>query len=247
MKTIVLLCCSDSNTIKSVETLDIQTGANQDLNGLVFLKDPDSSETGREIVFHGAEMMALSGVESFTFSKLAAKAGITEATVYRYFSNKHQLLLYLLNRYWNALEYKAMQETVHINNPLERLHRLAELLTGPVIQAGQGNFARHLYAIAMSESVKVHLGTETGLDWQKGMLNGYARITGLVAETLRTAYPEYPYPQAWAATFVDSAMQQQFLMRHLPELTEVGQSPVSLTKFLMSLIPNQASLEHASR
>jgi len=210
-----------------------------------YLKDPDSSETGRDIMVHGAAMMACGGIESFTFRKLAARAGITEATVYRYFSNKHQLLLFLLNRYWNALEYKAMLETVHINNPLARLHRLAELLTGPVEETEKGEFAGHLYLIAMSESVKVHLGKETGTDWQKGMLNGYARITGLVAETLRTAHPEYPYPRAWAATFIDSAMQQQFLMRHLPELTEVQSSPVSLTGFLLSLIPNQENPKHA--
>jgi AcrR family transcriptional regulator len=228
-----------------METSDISVGAQPFLSEPAYLKDPDSSDTGRDIVVYGAEMIACGGVESFTFRKLALRAGITEATVYRYFSNKHQLLLYLLNRYWNALEYKAMQETVHINDPLERLHRLAVLLTGPVIQPEQGAFALHLFSIAMSESVKVHLGTETGTDWQKGMLNGYARITGLVAETLRTAHPDYPYPRAWAATFVDSAMQQQFLMRHLPELTEVQSSPVSLTGFLLSLIPYQEHTEHA--
>ncbi|MBU6323957.1 MAG: TetR/AcrR family transcriptional regulator [Bacteroidetes bacterium] len=229
-----------------MDSSDIHTEVGRLLNGPAYLKDPDSSETGRDILLFGAEMMACGGIESFTFRKLASRAGITEATVYRYFSNKHQLLLYLLNRYWNALEYKAMQETVHINEPLERLQRLAELLTGPVAQAGKDEFAGHLYAIAMSESVKVHLGTETGSDWQKGMLNGYARITGLVAETLRTANPDYPYPRAWAATFVDSAMQQQFLLRHLPELTEVQSAPTSLTRFLLSLIPQQESKEHAS-
>jgi hypothetical protein len=149
------------------------------------------------------------------------------------------MLMYLLNRYWNALEYRAMQETVHINEPLERLNRLAELLTIPVATAALDNtMASDLYAIAMSESIKVHLGKETGSDWQKGMLNGYARITSLVAETLKVARPLYPYPRAWAATFVDSAMQQQFLLRHLPELTEIESSKASLTEFLKSLIPH---------
>lgn len=223
-----------------MEFIEVQTGLGHE--GSAFLKDPDSSETGREIIRHGASMMASHGVESFTFRKLAAQAGITEATVYRYFSNKHQMLMYLLNRYWNALEYRAMQETVHINDPLERLGRLAELLTVPVAStAADHAMAADLYSIAMSESIKVHLGTETGSDWQKGMLNGYARITGLVAETLKVARPLYPYPHAWAATFVDSAMQQQFLLRHLPDLTEIEPSKASLTAFLRSLIPNSAA------
>ncbi|MEN9511517.1 MAG: hypothetical protein RLZZ370_1336 [Bacteroidota bacterium] len=219
-----------------MEFLEIQSGVGSD--GSAFLKDPDSSETGRDIIRHGAAMMAAHGVEAFTFRKLAVQAGITEATVYRYFSNKHQMLLYLLNRYWNALEYRAMQETVHINDPMERLSRLTELLTVPVASTADNAMAAHLYAIAMSESIKVHLGTETGSDWQKGMLNGYARITSLVAETLKVARPHYPYPRAWAATFVDSAMQQQFLLRHLPELTEIEPSKASLTEFLRSLIPH---------
>ena len=38
-------------------------------------------------------------VEEFTFRKLAQKINTTEASVYRYFENKHRLLIYILAWY----------------------------------------------------------------------------------------------------------------------------------------------------
>ena len=53
------------------------------------------------------------GFESFTFKKLAAKIESTEASVYRYFENKHKLLIYLVSWYWNWVEYRLDMEITH--------------------------------------------------------------------------------------------------------------------------------------
>ena len=67
------------------------------LNEGLYLKEPQGSELGRNIIKSSIEMIDEFGLESFTFRKLAIKIKSTEASVYRYFENKHMLLLYLNN------------------------------------------------------------------------------------------------------------------------------------------------------
>ena len=71
----------------------------------VFSKDPLSSELGKNIIFHSIGLIDELGFEAFTFKKLAEKIQCTEASIYRYFENKHKLLTYHLTWYWLWLEY----------------------------------------------------------------------------------------------------------------------------------------------
>ena len=61
----------------------------------LFVKDPNSSDLGRRIIRHSIEMIHGIGFEAFTFKKLAQRINTSEPSVYRYFENKHKLLLYL--------------------------------------------------------------------------------------------------------------------------------------------------------
>ncbi|MFY7861276.1 MAG: TetR/AcrR family transcriptional regulator, partial [Chitinophagales bacterium] len=70
------------------------------VNEHLYLKDPESTELGRKLVKNSVEMIYSLGFEQFTFKKLSIDLGTTEATVYRYFENKHRLLLYIINWYW---------------------------------------------------------------------------------------------------------------------------------------------------
>jgi AcrR family transcriptional regulator len=72
------------------------------------LKDPTSSELGASIVGTSILMIDEMGYEAFTFRKLADRIGTTEASVYRYFKNKHRLLVYLIAWYWSWMECRLM-------------------------------------------------------------------------------------------------------------------------------------------
>ncbi|MFZ9029367.1 MAG: TetR/AcrR family transcriptional regulator, partial [Crocinitomicaceae bacterium] len=74
------------------------------VNENVFLKDPTSTELGRKIVRASIDLIDELGFEDFTFKKLALAIGSTEASVYRYFENKHNLLAYLTMWYWGWME-----------------------------------------------------------------------------------------------------------------------------------------------
>ena len=55
-----------------------------------YLREPESTELGRRIISESIRMIDALGFEQFTFKKLGAEIGSTEASVYRYFENKHK-------------------------------------------------------------------------------------------------------------------------------------------------------------
>ena len=69
------------------------------IDAKVFTKDPTSADLGKKIIMHSIGLIDELGFEAFTFGKLADKIQCTEASVYRYFENKHKLLIYHLTWY----------------------------------------------------------------------------------------------------------------------------------------------------
>ena len=99
------------------------------VNENVFLKDPTGTELGRRIVRASIDLIDDLGFEDFTFKKLALAIGSTEASVYRYFENKHNLLAYLTMWYWGWMEYRIVMSTLNIEDPKVRLRNAIKALT----------------------------------------------------------------------------------------------------------------------
>ena len=70
------------------------------INDSIYIKDPQTSELGKKILTQSIDMIYTLGFEQFTFKKLGEQIGSNESSIYRYFENKHKLLLYLTNWYW---------------------------------------------------------------------------------------------------------------------------------------------------
>ncbi len=83
----------------------------------IYLKDPESSELGQRIIKHSILLIDAIGFESFTFKKLGKEIGSNESSVYRYFENKHKLLLYLSSWYWGWVELTLVIATNNIEAP----------------------------------------------------------------------------------------------------------------------------------
>ncbi len=84
------------------------------MNEALFLRNPEQSELGKNIINHSTRLIFKNGFEAFTFKKLAEEIGTTEASIYRYFENKHKLLLYLSAWYWGWLEFQIGFQTNNI-------------------------------------------------------------------------------------------------------------------------------------
>ena len=204
----------------------------------VFLKDPETSEIGKNILQQGILLMDELGFEALTFKKLADRIGSTEATIYRYFENKHMLLIYLISWYWNWQEYRLLFATSNIPSPKERLKIAIRILSGTI--TNDMDFAHidevTLQRIVVSESAKSFLTKEVDADNREGYFGSYKRLCRRVTEIVKEINPAYPYPASLVSTIAESAHYQKFFARHLPSLTNISEDPDSqLEEFLIEL------------
>jgi AcrR family transcriptional regulator len=129
------------------------------LNEKLFLRDPESSDLGRRILKFGIELIHKLGFEAFTFKKLAEEIKTTEASIYRYFENKHRLLLYIITWYWSYLEYQVVFTINNIVDSDTKIRAVVDLLSRELDDSlGTLEFNKKaLYDIVISESSKAYL------------------------------------------------------------------------------------------
>lgn len=205
----------------------------------VYLKDPESSKLGKKIITNSILLIDELGLEHFTFKKLAAKIGSTEASVYRYFENKHKLLIYLTAWYWSWIEYQILFSTNNIPSSLERLKIAIQVLTKPV--QFDPTFLHidetALYRVVISESSKVYLTKEVDEDNKEGYFVSYKRLCNVLADLVVSVNPNYPYPNSLISTIIEATHNQRFFSEHLPTLTEVGTNKKgTIVDFLMDIL-----------
>ena len=209
------------------------------INENVFTKDPSSSNLGKKIIGNSIALIDELGFEAFTFGKLADKIQCTEASIYRYFENKHKLLIYHLTWYWTWMEYRLTIATANIKSPEERLTIAIRLLTSPLEQEPripQVDEAA-LYRIVIAESQKVYLTKNVDEENKQGLFLSYKRLCKKAAGIVREINPEYRYPTALISTIVESSYDQRYFARHLPSLTEIPKDHEDgITVYLTELV-----------
>jgi AcrR family transcriptional regulator len=209
------------------------------INEKVYTKDPSSSDLGKKIIENSIALIDELGFEAFTFGKLAEKTQCTEASIYRYFENKHKLLIYHLTWYWTWMEYRLTLATANIKLPEERLTIAIRLLTSPLESEPriQQVDEAALYRIVIAESQKVYLTKNVDEENKKGLFFSYKRLCKKAAGIVREINPDYRYPTALISTIVESSYDQRYFVRHLPSLTEIpkGQED-GITEYLTELV-----------
>jgi len=204
----------------------------------VYLKDPNSSDLGRKIISGSIDLIEKLGFEDFTFKKLAASISSTEASVYRYFENKHYLLLYLVHWYWEWLEYRMMISVVNIDCPKERLNRCVNLITSRVEEDSDFNQINEvkLQNIVIAEATKVYLSKQVDSDNDSGMFKPYKDVVERISEIILEISPKYKYPHMLVSTIIEGANHQHFFATHSPKLTDVVEGEDAVTEFYQELV-----------
>ncbi|MGD1944740.1 MAG: TetR/AcrR family transcriptional regulator [Croceivirga sp.] len=191
------------------------------INEKVFLKDPDSSELGKRIVEHSILLIDEIGFEGFTFKKLGERIGSNESSIYRYFENKHKLLVYLTSWYWGWLEYQLVFSTNSIADPIERLRQAISIVSKKTVE---DHSYRHinevlLNKIVVNESSKSFLTKEVDEENKQGYFGIYKRMVNRLEEMITAVNPNYGHASSLASTILESTLHQHFLMDHFPTLT----------------------------
>lgn len=207
------------------------------INTNLFLKDPFTSELGKKIITSSIDMISEMGFDDFTFRKLAQKIESTEASVYRYFESKNQLLVYITSWYWGVIEYKLLLETANIASPELRLEKSIALIVTKNVDWGsiENIEINKLHKIVMLESSKSYLRKDVDKSNQEGAYLNYKQFVGRVVEIIQEINPDYKYPNMLVTTIVEGSHLQMFFAEHLPRLTNVQKSKDYLIKFYTEL------------
>ncbi len=214
------------------------------LNANLYLRDPQSSELGQNIIQSSIKMIDKTGFDEFTFKKLGTDIGSPEASVYRYFENKHRLLLYLIDWYWTWLEYKIDFENQNIKNPLQRIRNCIQLLAEEKTTDPEVPFVdeHKLQRIVNSEFEKTYLTRQVDTDNKEGLFLPYKSLCKKIAAIVKEINPKYPFAHSLVSTVMLSANHQLYYAQHLPSLTEIKadskQKHDKLTEFLLAMVLN---------
>jgi Transcriptional regulator len=204
------------------------------------LRDPESSVLGKKIVRQGIVLMRDLGYEHFTFKKLAEAINTAEASIYRYFENKHRLLLYFLTWYWNYVEYQAAVSLKNLQDPATKIKMTIEILTGglPDWPDSTGIDKIALQEIVISESSKAYLVKEVDAINQEQLFKPYKDLARHISAIFAEYNPQYPYPRSLASTLIEMAHFQSYFMEHLPSLTDFGgnRDDKKVARFLETLV-----------
>jgi len=208
------------------------------VNEKVFLKDPDSSEIGRKIINNSILLIDEIGFEEFTFKKLGLEIGSPESTIYRYFENKHKILLYLTIWYWSWLEYRLVFGTVNIISLNEKLNTAIKLLVEPIQEDSDFSHINEvvLNRIVISESAKSYFTKKVGVDNKDGVFKVYKRLVQRVGDLVLAINPDFEYPNMLISTVIEGAHQQRYFAQHLPKLTDVRPGKDNITEFYTNMV-----------
>lgn len=207
------------------------------INDKLYLKNPETSELGKKIMQHSILLIDEIGFENFTFKKLGERIGSNESSLYRYFENKHKLMIYLSSWYWSWIEYKLVFATSNITDPFEKLTKaitiVTEKITDDLTTAHINEFV--LNKIIIAEFYKTMHNKEVDEDNKEGFYLVYKRIINRIVTIINEVDPSYSYAKSLVSTIVEGSLHQHFLQNHLKTITNCNEN-TSVTTFYLDLV-----------
>ena len=223
-----------SNTLKMDQILsNIKIKVNEKL----YVKDPETSTLGKKIIQESILLIDNIGFEEFTFKKLGEKIGSNESSIYRYFENKHKLLVYLSSWYWSWIEYRLVFAISNYSDSWEKLKKAILIVTEKVEdnQKTQHINESILNKIIIAEFTKTFHTKEVDQENKEGFYYIYIRVINRLTNIITEVNPDYFYPKSLASSIVEGAMHQHFLKDHMQAITDCNDT-TSPTDFYLNLI-----------
>ena len=188
------------------------------------LKNPLESKLGKSIISHSIVLFDEIGFEAFTFKKLAIKMGSNETSLYRYFENKHFLLLYLVVWYWNWVGYLIDYNTKNITDPSRKMNIIIDNFVHASKENPSVDFVNEkiLHRIIIAESAKSYHTKKIDEENKQGFYLSYKTLIQKVADVILEINSEFPYPHSFASSLFEMANNEIFFAEHLPRLTDIS-------------------------
>jgi AcrR family transcriptional regulator len=206
------------------------------VNEKIYVKDPETSALGKKIVEQSILLIHEIGFDNFTFKKLGEKIKSNESSIYRYFENKHKLLVYLSSWYWSWMEYKLVFATTNVLDPKEKLRKAIAIVTEKITNNNSTLYINEaiLNKIIISEFTKTLHTKEIDQENKEGFFLIYKRVINRIVAIVNEVNPEYPFSKSLISTIIEGSLHQHFLMDHLKTITDCNDS-ASTTDFYQNL------------
>ncbi len=193
------------------------------LNEGIYLRDPQDSALGRNIIKYSIFLIEDIGFESFNFKKLAQEMNSTEASIYRYFENKHLLLIYLVSWYWEWVAYLIKINTLNIDDPKRKLEIIINSFVSASVDNPSTDFVDEskLHSVIIAEGMKAYRTKEVDDENGKGFFKNYKQLINNVAGVILEINPTFEYPYALASNLFEMSNNHIYFAKHLPRLTDI--------------------------
>lgn len=207
------------------------------INDKIYVKDPETSTLGKKIIEQSILLIDEIGFEEFNFKKLGEKIQSNESSIYRYFENKHKLLLYLSSWYWSWIEYRLVFGTMNINESEKKLLKAITIVTEKIeddLTTAHINESI-LSKIIIAEFSKTLHTKEVDEENKEGFFLIYKRVIQRLASCILEVQAEYPFAKCLASTIIEGALHQHYSRLHFKTITECNDS-ITPTDFYCHLI-----------
>lgn len=194
------------------------------LNNRLFLKDPQDSELGKKMIEHSIILFDELGFEAFTFKKLATAINSTEKSIYRYFENKHFMLLFLSSWYWEWVKYLIEINSRNIEDPERKLKIAIQNLVNATDENPANKYINEhiLHKVVIKEGGKAYHIHDVDDENKAGLFYSYESLVKLVSEIILEIEPKFPYSLSLSSNLFEMANNQIYFAEHLPRLSSIS-------------------------
>jgi AcrR family transcriptional regulator len=195
------------------------------INTKIYVKDPETTILGKKIIEQSIYLIDEIGFDNFTFKKLGERIESNESSIYRYFENKHKLLVYLSSWYWSWMEYKLVFSTANIQDPMEKLKKAITIVTEKIEDDANTEHINEavLNKIIISEFTKTLHTKEIDQENKEGFFLIYKRVINRIVQIIHEVNPGYPYAKSLTSTIVEGTLHQHFLKDHMKTITDCNE------------------------
>ncbi len=188
-----------------------------------YLRDPKETNLGKKIIKAGTDLLAETGFQCFNFKQLAKYIQSTEASVYRYFENKHMLLVYLSSWYWDYLDYMIMINTRNITDPWKRLNIAISTIVNGAAADSPVDFIdqKKLHRVVIEHFHKVVFNKTFSSDQKESLFSNYKNLNSNLSEMIRSCNADFKYPNALASNIIKMALDHNYYAEQMCSMTEI--------------------------
>lgn len=194
----------------------------------LYIKDPQSSDYGKRLLTHAIELINELGLEKFTFKKLGKAMESSEVSIYRYFENKHLLLVYLNCWYWEWVAYLIDMQTLNLQDPNDKLRKTIHYMIYANNESKLTDYINEnlLFKVIMKEGSKTYHISNIDQENKDGFFLPYKLLVGKIATIIAEVNPRFEYSYSLASTLFEMINNQIYYAEYLPRLTSLKSSHI---------------------